>query len=385
MRSSRSSTPEALAIAGHFESLRDPRRGNALVHPFLNILVIAIAGVICGVEGWDELAAFGEAKAHWFETFLDLEAGIPSPDTFRRVFALLRPKDFNACLTAWVQSLATSLDGKVVAIDGKTLRGAFRRSIDGTPLHLVHVWAVEQRLLIAQKAVDGAPGETAAIAEILGALALEKAVVTTDAGSCSAATAQAIIDAGADYALHLKANRKDDYDHVVALFEAREAGGYAAPACSVARFGEVAHGRGEARTVVVLTPKRDDRLRARWPGLKTVAMSENVRVTATGVERDRHFYVLSLEARAAVVAGYLRAHWGVENQLHWILDTQLREDASSIHARNAAENFATLRRIAVMLLRREPSCKLGTRARQKVASWDHDYLLRVLSRGAAET
>lgn len=376
-------TPRALwLVIEHFGELKDPRIDRTKRHPLENILVMSLCGVIAGAETWDDLELFSEAREGWFGTFLDVSGGTPSADTFRRVFERLAPKQFAECFRKWVAALAEDFRGEVVAIDGKTLRGYVEKAGEKAQLHLVHVWATEQHLLLGQRAVNGASGEMAAIPELLKLLDLEGAIVTTDANGCTAPVTRAIVEARADYVLTVKGNRGRFYDHVVDAFAGRE------------RFAkahrhewiEEGHGRRETRVVSVMEP-RDwpwvTKNNGEWAGLRTAVRVERTREVVGGeTTAEIHFYISSLRPNAKRIGEAVRAHWGVENHLHWMLDVAFADDRRRVRNARSAENLATVSRLALMLLKHAPARaakKLSIPMSRKVAAWDNRYLAQVLT------
>ena len=369
-------------ILQHFSSMRDPRVAGRCDYPFETVLVIGLLGVLCGAEGWTELEGFAKAKKKWLRTFLDMPGRPPKEGVFRRLFSSLRPAAFEACIGAWVNSLAEPLAGQVVAFDGKALRGALARAFGRTPLHQVHAWVGSQRLMLAQRNVEGAPEEGAAICSMLEALELKGAIVTMDAGNASKKVAQKVLDAEADYVVTIKANRKKFHTALAEFFTNAEATGFAGVAVRHLKTQERGHGRDELREVWVVPARVLGEMATYWPGLQTLVMIRRTRVLPDAtVQRWTHFYASSLPQRVHLLANSIREHWGVENGLHWILDVQMGEDACPIRDTNGATNFSFLRRIALMLLQRDETVKQGTKAKQKMAGWDEDYLLHLLTRG----
>ncbi len=380
-----SSPPKVGAVlAKHFETLHDPRVARGRLHPLLNVVVIALLGVICGAEGWDELEVFGESKESWLKTFLDLTHGTPSADTFRRVFEALRPSEFATCMQSFVRELAGPLGGKVVSLDGKSLRGALARGFGRTALHAVHVWAGEQRLLLGIEMVEGAGQEREAIERLLPQIDLQDAVVTFDAGNVSTAVLEAVTAANARYVATLKGNQPTACAEVRTYFEEADHGASSKGIRHLAE-SDRGHGRDELREVWVAPARKVPSLVARWPSAEMIAQVRRTRVLAGGeVQIATHWYVGSVAPKVRDVARAIRAHWSVENGLHWILDVQLREDECPIRHEHGAANFALLRRIAIMLLKRNTTLKRGVKGKQKAAGWDHEFLLHTLTRGLPE-
>lgn len=367
-------------VVASFAELRDSRIDRTKRHSLVNVLVMALSATIAGAEGWDDLVDFCEARRKWLDGFLDLPHGIPSADTFRRIFERLDPKAFQRCFVEFVSALAHDVDGEVVAIDGKTLRGLVEKAGRMSQLHLVHVWATEQKLLLAQQAVEGASGEMAAIPKLLEMLDLDGAIITTDANSCTAPVTRAIIESKADYVLAVKGNRGRFYDHVVNAFAE------AAPATEVRTHGRVeeGHGRKETRIVSVLEPHDwpwKTKNNGEWAGLRTAVRIARTRAVGGEATTETHYYVSSLPPDAQRIAGAIRDHWDVENGLHWSLDVAFGDDDRKIRDVRSAENFATIARMAFTLVKRDPARKRGVAASRKRAGWDTDYLTHVLTTG----
>ncbi len=382
MPASKKVKPEVVRrIFEHFAELEDPRIKRTRRHELLHVLVMSLCGAIAGADGWEALAAFAHSKRRWFEELFDLPNGTPSADTFRRVFCALDPVEFEKCFRKWVNDVAASFKGEVIALDGKSLRGAVNRASSTTPLHLMQVWATKQRLVLAQRAVEGAAGEPAAIPELLKLLDLKGAVVTSDANGCTAATTVAVREAGADYIIALKGNRGPQHKHVRAAFETADPKGL-----STSSKTNEGHGRIETRTVFAMPAS--GWTWAEWCDVKTFVMIERRRLMVGAAPEtetvELGFYITSRPPNAAALSKNIRAHWGIENGLNWVLDVAFREDNQLIRDRRGAENFAIITRLSLMLLRNEKTAKYGSTTKRKRAGWDDDYLALVLTRGLAE-
>jgi predicted transposase YbfD/YdcC len=372
--------PQALLFAQHFATLPDPRRRTPR-HPLLSILFIVLAAQLCGAEGWDAMAAFAQAKVAWLRSFLDLPKGVPSADTLRRVLAAVAPQAFAACFRSWVGALAGALQGEVVAVDGKAIKGAYEAASRTTPLYLLHVWATEQRLLLGQRAVAGAPGESPGAEAVLKLLALEGAVVTGDANLCTKRVAQTVLAQGADYVLALKGNRGPVHTHVRQFWQTAAAQDFAGVAVRRVRRLTTGHGRTEERRSFAVPVTALPSLVQRWPGVASVLMVERVRHTPERTQRECHYYLSSLPPKVQTLHHAIRQHWRVENDLHWCLDVSFGEDHCRVRHLRAAENLALVRRMALQLLKRQPGETVGLPIRRLRAGWDNAYLEQVLATG----
>jgi predicted transposase YbfD/YdcC len=372
-------SPALDSLLDAFSEVPDPRIDRRRFHPLVNVLTMALFGAICGADGWEALAIYAEERAEFFATFMKMPKGTPSADTFRRVFEALDPKAFQDAFRKWLKPFLENLEGQTVALDGKTLRGALAHAAGKSgAFHLMHVWATEQSLLLAQQAVGGAPGEIQAAVELLKLLDLKGATVTADANSCTAGISTAVREAGADYVLALKGNRGALHRHVEALFLEAARDGYR----GVKRFEseDRAHGRIEYRLVRGL-PIGDlpPRIASTWTDLKTAVLVERVRADKN-VTLDRAYFVTNHAADPKLLATRIRGHWSIENQLHHCLDVSFAEDRRRIHDENGAQNFALVTRYALSLLKREPT-KMSVAMKRRKAAWGETYLLDVLSHG----
>lgn len=359
--------------------VRDPRIDRTKLHPLFNVLVMALCGAITGVSGWDDLAFFAKVRREWFAQLLEMPHGTPSADTFRRVFEALDPRELEGALRTWVAAVADSFEGEVIAIDGKSLKGAIDRAGATTPLHLLHVWATEQQLLLGQRLVVGAPGETAGILEVLKQLRIEGSVVTTDANGCTKKVTVAIREAKADYLLALKGNRGPLHKHVEERFARSEAMSFRG--VRTHRTENDGHGRKEKRVVRVLSLADDEASVLKgWCEVRSAVLIDRSRTIAGKTTLERHYYISSLVPDAPRLAEAIRAHWGIENQLHWMLDVVFDEDSRTIRDQRSAENFALITRLALMMLKRCPD-KVSVAMKRKRAGWEPDYVARLISRG----
>lgn len=369
------------SILVHFQDLDDPRVSPATRHHLLDIVTIALCAVICGADTWVEVEAFGNAKRDWLHTFLALPHGIPSHDTFGRVFAALDPAQFETGFRSWVATVAQLTGGGVVAVDGKQLRRSHDAGNGKAALTLVSAWAGANRLTLGQVAVAPGSNEIPAIPALLQHLALEGCVVTVDAIGCQTAIATQVAGQGADYVLALKDNQPTLQEAVAVLFAEGQANGFRAGHYDARRTVEKNHGRIEIRQVWTVNDPEliayldpDDA----WPKLRSVGMVRAERRIGSAVSCETRYYLSSLPGSAAAFGDAVRGHWGIENRLHWVLDIAFREDESRGRQGHADQNLAVLRRLALNLLRQEPTAKMGTKAKRLKAGWDGTYLLKIL-------
>jgi predicted transposase YbfD/YdcC len=349
----------------------------------MNVLVIALLAMMCGAEGWEDMETFGQAKRAWLSTFLDLTHGIPSEDTFRRVFGALDPTAFNTCFIAWVQALSQGTDGKkLVAVDGKTVRHSFDRATGQKALHLVSAWIADNRLALGQLATEQKSNEITAIPKLLDLLDIRGATITVDAMGCQREIARKIVDQGADYIMGLKGNQGTACEQVEEFFDDARANKFRDVQHT---FHETVdgseHGRLETRRIWSSQSLDWFAERTKWKGLKSLIMVESERTVGAETSTERRYYWSSRAADAEVFGAMIRGHWGIENQLHWSLDMAFGEDQSRIRTGHAPQNVALLRKIGMNLAKNERSHKAGIKAKMKRAGWDDGYLLKLLRVG----
>ena len=354
-----------------FAEVVDPRQDNAR-HDLHELLMIALCTLLSGGEDCSDMALFGEIKAPYLRQFLRLRHGTPSHDTFSRVFRLLEPKAFETCFTRFMQRFSETLRG-VVAVDGKTLRRSFDRVAGKSPLHMVHAWSAEQRLLLGQVAVDGKSNEITAVPKLLELLSLKGCIVTADALNCQRLIAAQVVAQGGDYVLALKGNQGSLHDDVRCFF--------GDPTCTAELAHTTVdgdHGRIETRTSLVSTDITWLQERHAWPGLAAIGRVLRTRETSAKVSTETAYYLLSTPLSAERFGGVARAHWGVENGLHWVLDVTMNEDQARTRKDHGPQNIALLRRLALNLAKLEGS-KESMKAKRMRAAWDDTFLTRLLA------
>lgn len=363
----------------HFSIVLDPRTGNRKEHKLVDIIVLAVTATICGADGWVEIERFGHLRQEWFARFLELPHGIPSHDTFGRVFSLLSPQAFERAFGSWTQQMHQLSQGTIVAIDGKTSRRSHDRLHEQNPLHLVSAWASENGVVLAQRSIDDKSNEITAIPKLLDDLMLKGCIVTIDAMGCQKDIVDRIREQEADYVIGLKGNQPQLQDDVRVFFDDARQTQFRDIPHEYSKTVEKGHGRLEIRRYWLCPAATSIPQDHAWRDLNGIGMVEAERHVRDQVTTERRYYMCSFDTNVHEFARAVRGHWGIENGLHWVLDMAFREDQLRIRLNHAAENAAVLRHIALNLLKQETSAKCGVAAKRKMCGWDNDYLVKVLS------
>lgn len=376
-----------LSVAAAFASLPDPRVERTRVHALSEILVIALCAVISGAEAFTDIEDWGRAKEPWLRERLVLAHGIPSHDTFNRVFSRLDPEAFTACFLRWVEALREPTQGEIIALDGKTLRHSFDTAGGRGAIHVVSAWAAANRLVLGQVKVDDKSNEITALPALLSLLDVHGCIVTIDAMGCQKELARQIVDQGGDYVLALKGNQPTLFADVQLFLDDWAAGNLTVEGQTYRTF-DADHGRQETRRYWVTADIAwlvERHGLGTWAQLTSIGMVESQRRNGgpgTPVTVERRYYISSLAADgpagAVRFAGAVRGHWGIENQVHWVLDLSFREDECRVRKDHAPQNLATLRHLALNLLRRDQKTKRGVKGKRLKAGWDERYLEELL-------
>jgi predicted transposase YbfD/YdcC len=369
-------TPSVASIKKHFRRVIDPRVKGRTKHLLIDLLVLALCGVIANCDDWPDIALFATQRESWFRRFLRLPGGIPSHDTFERVFAALSPRALEACCLAWLRAVAGLAGIEHIAIDGKSLRGSAHGKLGA--LHVVSAWATKAHVSLGQVEVDGKGNEITAIPKLLELLELDGALVTIDAIGCQKRIAKKIVDRGGDYILVAKANQERLMADIQATVERALDGELAAGRVRQYTTTERGHGRDEERNCVVIEDVQGIRDRSAWPHLRVVGMCRRERTVNGKTTEEVCYFIGSRRMAARRYLAALRGHWGIENNLHWQLDVTFHEDANQVENRHGAANLSLLRKLALSLLKQNPRQESMARKR-KAAAVDPGYLAEILT------
>ena len=367
-------TGPAAVVYNHFEDITDPRLNRGRNHSLIEMIFLALTATLCGAQGWADVERFANSKHAWFRRFIDLEHGVPSHDTFGRVFAVLDTGEFLTAMHAWVDSFAGSLRGRGIAIDGKTLRGSFDRAAGKSALHTITAFACDMRVCLRQMSVDEKSNEIPAVPELLKLMELSGATVTLDAMHCQVETARAIVEAEAEYILIVKGNQEGLYQYLRDCFLAYGEADYAVKGLKRYKTVEKSHGRQERREYYFIAAPRDSETLRRWPGLRSIGMVYRCREEGDKVQEETLFVISSHLPKVKMLSQHIRGHWGIENRQHWVLDVTFAEDNSRIRKGTAPEISAALRRMALSILQRDTTIKENIRGKRLRAGWDERVL-----------
>jgi predicted transposase YbfD/YdcC len=362
-------TPSSLIE--HFENISDPRIDRSKRHKLIDIIVIVIVGVICGAESWRSIEMVAEVKQDWLKTFLELPNGIPSHDTIARVFSRISTRQFQICFSLWMKATATLTNGHVIAIDGKRLRGSFDKASDKSAIHMVSAWATENGVVLGQVKVDDKSNEITAIPKLLKVLDIAGCIVTTDAMGCQKPIGAQIVAQGGDYVFGLKGNQGNTLGAVEMHFDTTNS------VLETLTTTDGDHGRIETRNYKVIAATEVPEL-LEWPACKSAVMVTSTRETKEKTTTESRYYISSAEPEVAVLAKAIRAHWGIENGLHHVLDVTFKEDHSRVRIGEAPENLAVIRHATINLLKQEKSFKGTTPEKKLRCGMSNDYLGKVL-------
>lgn len=375
----------ATDLRAHFAEMEDPREGNALLHKLDEVFIIAICAIVCGANHWTEVEAFGHAKETWLRTFLELEHGIPSHDTFGRVFRHLNPEVFETCFRNWTQAVRKQIDGEVIPFDGKCVRGSHDGYLGKAAIYIVSAWASRNRLVLGQGKVEEKSNEITAIPELLGVLDVAGCIVSIDAIGTQKAIAQQIVDQEGDYMLALKENQRHLLEDVQSLFLWADKISYQELQHAYCKTVNKGHGRIETRECWTISDPVGIAMLAdkdAWAKLQTVVRVRACRQVADQSTLEERFYISSIPEEGKHTAlralDATRSHWGIENRLHWVLDMAFREDDCRVRKDHGDENFAVLRHIALNILQQDTSTRLGVHGKRLKAAWDTLYLEKLL-------
>ncbi|AFZ11524.1 transposase IS4 family protein [Crinalium epipsammum PCC 9333] len=341
--------PPKITITDHFSTLKDPRIERSKLHQLIDIITIAICAVICGADGWEQIELYGKAKHKWFQQFLALPNGIPSHDTFARVFARIDPEEFQQCFIDWIKAISKLTNGEVIAIDGKTLCHSYDTASSQSAIHMVSAWATANRLVLGQVKVNDKSNEITAIPELLRVLEVAGCIVTIDAMGCQKDIAKLIIERQADYILTVKQNQGYLYKDIEQLFKQAQKNQFQGIDHSYYETINKNHGRLEIRRCWLLSNVADlIDTDSNWSNFFSVGVVESERRIKEKIEQETRYYISSIQHQNAKLFGQaVRSHWEVENRLHWVLDVTFNEDNCRIRSDNAPQNFAVIRHIAV--------------------------------------
>jgi predicted transposase YbfD/YdcC len=370
-------TGPASVVQKHFENLTDPRVDRGCNHSLIEMIFLALTAAICGAQGWADVERFAKCKLDWFRRYVVLQFGVPSHDTFGRVFSRLDTGEFLTAMHAWVDVFAGALRGRGIAIDGKTLRGSFDAAAGKTALHTITAFACDARVCLRQMSVGEKSNEIPAVPELLKLMELSGATVTLDAMHCQVETAQAILHARADYILMVKQNQEGLYTNLLDRFIEYGETDYQVPGLKRHQTVEKSRGRKERREYYFIDAPSDDPVLARWPGIRSLGMVYRRREQGDAIHEETMYVISSHPPKVKMLSQHIRGHWSIENSQHWVLDVTFAEDASRIRKGSASEISAAFRRMALNILQGDTTIKENVRGKRLRAGWSESVLEKI--------
>ena len=367
------------SIAEHFSDIKDIRIERGKKHKLIDIITISICAVVCGADGWEDIETYGIARKKWLDKLLELPNGIPSHDTFARVFSQISPKEFNKSFLSWVKGICQVTAGEIIAFDGKQSRNSGDEKNGRGVINTVSAWAASNRLILGQTKVEGKSNEITALPELINVLDLAGCIVTIDAMGCQREIVKKIVKKEADYVIAVKKNQPSLYKQVEQLF--KQAIKTHGEGLNLSRFSskEINRGREETRNYLMISDiAKSINLSQKWDNLNSIGMVESVRVVNGKTSVETRYFISSLENNVEKLAEAVRGHWSIENSLHWVLDVTFKEDSSRIRKDNSPANFAVLRHIAINIIGQNKSRKLSIRRKRFLASLDEEYSRELL-------
>lgn len=362
-----------------FSVIKDPRQLSKVEHELIDVLILCILGVICGAEGWQDIEEVGRARLTWLQERGIFKKGLPVDDTIARIISAIDPEELQRCFVNWMSAVEQATDGKVVALDGKTLRHSYDKKKRKAAIHMVSAFAAENGVVMGQVKADDKSNEITAIPALLELLDLKGCIVTIDAMGCQEKIAEKIIQKDADYVLPVKGNQKQLHDEIKDFFLTAQDYNFKSVDHDYFEENHKGHGRVEVRRYWITGVLETISKPGKWRSLNTIGMVEAERFIDGKTSKETRFFISSIDADAKIFANAVRKHWSIENQLHWVLDVTFKEDDSRVRRDNASENFGVFRHVAINALRKEKTCKKGIKAKRYKAALQQDYAQKVLN------
>lgn len=367
------------SLVNCFSVIRDPRQESKIDHELIDILVLCVFGVICGAEGWQDIEEVGHSRLNWLQERGFCKNGIPVDDTIARIVSRICPEELQRCFIAWMAAAEEATDGRIVAIDGKTIRHSYDKKKRKAAIHMVSAFAAENGVVLGQKKTDDKSNEITAIPALLDLLDVKGCIVTIDAMGCQEKIAEKIINKEADYVLAVKDNQKQLHEEIIDFFQTARKYNFLEVRYDYYEEAHKGHGRVELRRYWISDMLDTISSPERWSSLCSIGMVESERYIDGKVTSEIRYFINSIKPNAIVFANAVRKHWAVENQLHWVLDVSFREDESRIRRDHAPENFGVFRHVAINALRNEKTCEKGIKAKRFKATLQSDYAQKVLN------